>query len=134
MARSRGAEVLCQPLVNADDWRLKGVRCDVEWGEALGATPPAGDKLLGDVHVVDLALRGWDWQAVCSQAFDMKRDRLTNFSFDLGNRGASRDTAWQVRHVGGMVALGLFNHDRVAHMTSQRQSRPPEDAVQGPVL
>src|SRR6202049_1089895 len=45
----------------------------------------------------------------------MKSDGVADFDFDLGDRCRRCDTAGQIRHIGRVIALGLFDDDCVAH-------------------
>ena len=61
----------------------------------------------------------------------MKGDGLANLGLDLRDGGAGGDTAGQIRNVSRLVALGLFNHDRVAHVDSLFPTSLLQDAVEG---
>src|ERR1700676_2696025 len=64
------------------------------------------------------ACRRRNWLAVFLQAVEMKFDRLAYFvlhGLDGRRRG---NAAGQVRHIGRVVALRVFDHDGVPHQHS----------------
>jgi hypothetical protein len=56
-----------------------------------------------------------DSRAIFPKPFDMKLDGRTNFVFDFFHCLSSRYAARQVWYAGGIVALGFFDDDGVAH-------------------
>ena len=45
----------------------------------------------------------------------MELDGLPDFALDVCERVTSGDAPWKVGDIGGEVALGLLDNDRVAH-------------------
>ncbi len=77
---------------------------------------PGNDKCLR-LDIIRNAGRLWHRQAVLLEPVDMKPDRVANLALDRGDGVARGDAAGEVRHIGGIVAVRLFNHDCVAHAT-----------------
>src|SRR5579883_440189 len=63
---------------------------------------------------------GWrrNRQAVLAQSLDVKSNGGTNLHLDVSDRVAGRHSAWQIRHMGRIVAFRLFNDYRIAHQRS----------------
>jgi hypothetical protein len=60
----------------------------------------------------------------------MEGNSLTDLTLNLCDGGARSDTAREIGYVGRVVALGLFNHDGIAHTTSRLQTSLLENAIQ----
>ena len=82
---------------------------------ALGGVTPTSPALGRDFDVLDLAGRRRDGQTILAHAFNMQPNSLANLTLDFCHCGARRYTAWKIRNVGRVVALGLLNHDGIAH-------------------
>ena len=77
--------------------------------------PDGGQMSGGQFDVFDLAGGCGNRQPVFPQAFNMEGDGLSYFSLHIRGGGARGHAAWEVRHVGGIVALGFLDDHGVPH-------------------
>jgi hypothetical protein len=61
----------------------------------------------------------------------VEHDGLADLGLYFCDRGTRSNATREIRDIGRVVALGLFNHDGIAHTTSRLQTGLLEDAVQG---
>jgi hypothetical protein len=66
-------------------------------------------------HVVNLALRNRNRHTVIAHAFKMELDGLADLRLHFFERNPGGNAARKVRDIGGVVALGFLDHDRVPH-------------------
>ncbi len=83
--------------------------------EELCHAAPNG-PLCSDFDVLDLALREGNGNTIFAHAFKVEGDGFPDFSLRLGHSDARSDASRQIRDVRGVVAFGLLDDDRVAHM------------------
>ncbi len=59
----------------------------------------------------------------------MKLDGFSNEGFGFRHGGTGRNTARQVRNIGGVIRRSFLNHDRVTHLGHHSLSRREDSAV-----
>ena len=82
---------------------------------ASGFEARYGSNSQASIYSAMLVGFGMSRPSAAGTSADMEADRVANFRLDDGDCLARRHAAGQIGHVGGVIAIGPFDHNRVAH-------------------